>query len=287
MPRVTSEPAACRNLRASQSSRYWLLAAISAPHPPAAVRYSPPLPSLSRGFMDRPADRAVWRGRFDIVTGALSDTIRTARSALLLRFAIRDVLWLTLSMICCILVGSWIFKETSCLDVTDAPVATAHTLAVEEVERSFSTNSQTGLTAAEAKARLARFRPEQVARAGTHFCNWVVSPAVRQLHGGRPAWRHCRIARGGRYEGCHRHRGDRAHQRHRRIRPGVQGGARLGVAQTDGFSAGDRVPRRRRSSMFPRRRSCRATSSCWKRGTSSLRIFAWSRKSGSRRTKRC
>lgn len=48
------------------------------------------------------------------------------------------------------------------MDVTDTLVATAHTLAVEEVERSLSTNSQTGLTAAEVKARLARFGPNKL-----------------------------------------------------------------------------------------------------------------------------
>ncbi len=76
------------------------------------------------------------------------------------------------------------FKETSYLDLTDTPVATAHTLAVEEVERSLSTNSQTGLTAAEAKDRLVRFgpnklpEPERISAIGLffrQFANFMVA----------------------------------------------------------------------------------------------------------------
>ncbi|HMP01568.1 MAG TPA: cation-transporting P-type ATPase [Gemmatales bacterium] len=70
------------------------------------------------------------------------------------------------------------------MDLTDTPVATAHTLAVEELERSLSTNSQTGLTAAEAKDRLARFgpnklpEPERISAIGLfvrQFANFMVA----------------------------------------------------------------------------------------------------------------
>ncbi len=50
------------------------------------------------------------------------------------------------------------------MDVTDTAMATAtaHSQAVEEVERTLSTNLRIGLTAAEAKARLARYGPNKL-----------------------------------------------------------------------------------------------------------------------------